>query len=304
MSYSGGMDIRAITPDEYSTAAALLFAGQPEQERGQRTAALLQLVDDGVCTPTGWYVAVEGERITGTLLTQLLPTGSAIYTLPKGDPKSFAALVQSGLQQLRMNNFQQATFFLDTTDDDEEALALLEANGFRFVTHLQSLQLLVEANGEPDVGSLSLERFREGDEQLFGETIIATYEDSLDAPEAQFERTAIDTVAAYRQGDTTLPNWWLARDSDGVPVGVVLLAPVVGLGVELAYLGLVSKMRGCGLGSGLLNTAFWQAGRLDAKVLTVTVDERNTPAMKIYQRKGFTLYQSQRLYLWKSTWST
>jgi mycothiol synthase len=304
MSYSGDMEVRCIKPDEYSTAAALLFAGQPEQERERRVGALLQLVADGVCTPAGWYVAVEGVQITSTLLTQLLPTRSAIYTLPKGDPMSFAALVQFGLQKLRINNFQQATLFLDSTDNDENVLAHFEANGFRFLTHLQSLQRLVEESEETANDVLRWERFREGDEQLFGETIIATYEDSLDAPEAHFERPVIDTIAAYRQGDTTLPNWWIARDSDSTPVGVVLLAPVVGIGLELAYLGLVPKMRGIGLGLVLLDMAFWQAAQLDAKVLTVTVDERNIPAMKIYERKGFTLYQSQRLYLWKTASST
>jgi mycothiol synthase len=302
MSYSVGMDVRCILPHEHESAAALLFAGLPEEERTQRIGMLMQLVADGVCTPAGWSVAVDGDTILGTLLTQLLPTGTAIYTLPKGDPTSFTPLIQFGLQQLREQNFQQASMFLDATDDDAESIAVLEQNGFRYITQLQSLQRLVEEVEEP--ASLRLEPFHEGDEQFFGEVILATYADSLDAPEAHIERNALDTVAAYRQGNPTLPNWWIARDSDGESVGVVLLAPVVGFGVELAYLGLVPKMRGFGLGETLLDVAFWQAWKSGAKVLTVTVDERNTPAMKIYQRNGFTLYQSQRLYLWKPTGST
>ena len=304
MFYSVDMEIRTIVPDEYRTAAGLIFSGQPEQEREQRTAALLQLLADGVCTPEGWFVSIEGNTISGTLLTQLLPTGTAIFTLPSGAEHAQAPLLAFALQHLRSNGFHQATLFVDATEVDSPTLPLFEVNGFRFITHLQSMQVLIEVCSKPDLGSMYLEAFREGDDELFGEIIQATYEDSLDAPEAFFERSVIDTVATYRQGDPTLPNWWIARDSDSTPVGVVLLSQVIGLGVELAYLGLVPKMRGLGLGSRLLDAMFWQAGQLDAKVLTVTVDERNIPAMKIYERKGFTLYQSQRLYLWKSTWST
>ncbi len=298
------MNVRTIQVEEYPAAAALMFAQHSPEEREHRVATLMQLVADGVCTPAGWYVAEENNTVCGTLLTQLLPTRTAIVTLPHGAVETFAALVELMIGELRDNSFLQATLFLDATDHDSPALPFFATHGFQFVTNLQSLHRLVESDAEPDLKTFRIEPFLEGDDQLFGERILATYQDSLDAPEALMERSSIETVAAYRQGDTTLPNWWVARDSDGESAGVVLLASIFGLGVELAYLGVVPKKREIGLGQLLVEVAFWKAKQLGSQVLTVTVDERNSPAMKIYQRKGFTLYQSQRLYLWKSSWST
>ncbi|MDX2147396.1 MAG: GNAT family N-acetyltransferase [Planctomycetota bacterium] len=123
----------------------------------------------------------------------------------------------------------------------------------------------------------------------------ASYQDTLDCPELCGLRETRDALAAHRATGHFDPSLWWIAELDGRPEGCMLLSlsPEQGV-VELVYVGLSPALRGKRVGSRLLALGLGQAFarsrepgvRVDA--MTCAVDQRNTPALRLYERAGFT----------------
>jgi ribosomal protein S18 acetylase RimI-like enzyme len=88
------------------------------------------------------------------------------------------------------------------------------------------------------------------------------------------------------------PKLWrvlLQRHADGPkPVGVLLLCRTDPAdGMELVYLGLSLPGRRQGLGAMLVQQALATAAEENRKRMTLAVDSRNAPAIRLYYRHGF-----------------
>ena len=59
-------------------------------------------------------------------------------------------------------------------------------------------------------------------------------------------------------------------------------------GIELVYLGVAASARGCGLGSALMD-AFDQASKERYRLITLSVEEGNAGAIRLYTRVGFMI---------------
>jgi len=71
------------------------------------------------------------------------------------------------------------------------------------------------------------------------------------------------------------------------PRGVLILSPTpYSDSLELVYLGLTPEARGRGLGAMLLELALWQVRRAGKRQISLAVDSRNVPALKLYYRHG------------------
>ena len=93
------------------------------------------------------------------------------------------------------------------------------------------------------------------------------------------------------------PFWSLARDG-GAAVGVVMLARgEAPAAADVSYLGLVPAVRGRGLGKGLVRFALARAAALGFRTLTLSVDVRNDPAVRLYRGHGFRVYDWRDVYL-------
>lgn len=140
----------------------------------------------------------------------------------------------------------------------------------------------------PDPGSPNL--------GLLVDALDDSYADTLDCPELCGLRRTSDIVASHAAiGRPELAIWTLVRH-EGRPAGAVLLAGLPEQRCyELVYIGLGSSLRGLRLGELLMRRAITQ---LSARVkqsamrsgwsLTCAVDTANTPAVRLYQRLGFT----------------
>jgi ribosomal protein S18 acetylase RimI-like enzyme len=95
--------------------------------------------------------------------------------------------------------------------------------------------------------------------------------------------------------------WWSALDENNTAVGVMLFEGKEGDALELAYLGLVPSARGRGLSDALIPFADRIAAAADYRLLEVSVDARNRPAMKLYSRHGFVEYD--RRAVWLAVWA-
>lgn len=138
------------------------------------------------------------------------------------------------------------------------------------------------------------ERVRE----LFGATILATYEGSLDCPGLAGLREMEDILASHRGAGRFAAHRWLLLLVGEQPAGCILLAehplqPVL----EIAYMGVTPRFRGGGLGSVLLNEAIGLAHREQFQRVTLAVDACNAPALRMYSRAGFTEFLRRRAML-------
>ncbi|MEO1297731.1 MAG: GNAT family N-acetyltransferase [Cyanobacteria bacterium J06636_16] len=86
---------------------------------------------------------------------------------------------------------------------------------------------------------------------------------------------------------------WVAYVA-GTPAGYVELEAQSDGNVEIAYFGLLSQFIGQGLGGHLLTIGVEQAWNMDAKRVWVHTCSLDGPhALKNYQSRGFTLYNTQ-----------
>jgi ribosomal protein S18 acetylase RimI-like enzyme len=133
---------------------------------------------------------------------------------------------------------------------------------------------------------------------LFHDTLLRSYEGTLDCPELNGVRGVEDVIAGHRaQGPHDPERWWLAL-LDGRPAGVIILNEVPDLGCwDLGYLGVVPEARCRGVGRAMTARAVRAARAAGAAELTLAVDVRNAPAWNLYTRQGFKAFDRREVYL-------
>jgi len=116
----------------------------------------------------------------------------------------------------------------------------------------------------------------------------ASYEGTLDCPELCGLRDPADILDSHRATGTHDPALWrLAERDDGASAVCLFSRSNDGADGELVYLGLAPALRGCGLGAWLLDRGLADIGARGARRALCAVDLRNTPALRLYERRGF-----------------
>jgi ribosomal protein S18 acetylase RimI-like enzyme len=136
----------------------------------------------------------------------------------------------------------------------------------------------------------------------FAAALVATYEGTLDCPELNGTRTGEEILAGYHSGilhNQDAPDWFLVSFRNQV-IGVLMFGPNHRTATaELSYVGLIPSMRGYGYGGEILRFALRHAAGTGAEWMTLSVDVRNLPAIRLYERHAFRSYDAQDVYLWK-----
>jgi ribosomal protein S18 acetylase RimI-like enzyme len=133
---------------------------------------------------------------------------------------------------------------------------------------------------------ISLEPVTEDAELM--RVLRATYEQTLDCPGLAELRRDEDILDGHRRGQPHDPDLWTLMRRDGQAIGAALLQPSIdGERIELAYLGLAKSARGKGLGAILLDAALQRAASRPQRLISLAVDERNDPALRLYRSRGF-----------------
>jgi len=283
---------------EWPDVAAWAFAHLREPVATLRADRLIQLILNGEIPPAGILIAQAGEIPVGGMVVQYLPGGTAVVLPPGGESEAVReALTHAAVTHFSAAGIAVAQAFLDP--DDEDRADVLTRHGFHPVTSVLHLYLEPFADFPPVAHpEIALVRYTDTDPRVFAETLLATYQDSLDVPEANAGRSAADAIAGYHFGQPDPPDWWLATDRAGVPRGVLLLSDFEEHDMrEVAYLGVVPEARGRGVGGRLLAVAIHRAASA-GRSLNLSVDERNHPARRLYARYGFHTRQRQRVLLW------
>ncbi|MEI7460695.1 MAG: GNAT family N-acetyltransferase [Pirellula sp.] len=122
--------------------------------------------------------------------------------------------------------------------------------------------------------------------------IEATYIETLDVPELNGLRNIEHTLEGYastqpRMTQPRIPGTWWVIQEGCVNIGCLLLTPNDDQHCELTYLGLAPTSRGLGHSRAIMDHLDRWVTSHGFERMTLAVDIRNTPAIRLYQSRGF-----------------
>jgi ribosomal protein S18 acetylase RimI-like enzyme len=243
-------------------------------------------------------VALTGRQIVGYALVLVSPGASASVFLPEEKLSSktkpeFRKITTELLKFLagQIETWDMGLIQTVMEDKTSEIHKLFLAGGFSDLCDLEIMEAAVSIDRCMETDEkIEWVSFSPETEKRFERVILQSYEGSRDCPKLSGLRTGSEILEGHRySGFFELKGWWLMQ-YEGKDAGMVLLnSTEQDLNrLELIYMGLARWARGLGLGKVLLSRAFEAAGMLDKKILRLAVDRQNEPAIKLYQKFGFT----------------
>jgi ribosomal protein S18 acetylase RimI-like enzyme len=121
------------------------------------------------------------------------------------------------------------------------------------------------------------------------EALDRSYIDTMDCPELCGLRTTRDVLASHKDTGEFDPRTWWVLFFQGRPHGCALFSNCPELrSAELVYLGLSPELRGRGLGRLMLSKGIDEVRHEHPTwAMTLAVDHRNGPALRLYASLGF-----------------
>jgi ribosomal protein S18 acetylase RimI-like enzyme len=176
----------------------------------------------------------------------------------------------------------------------------LERNGLLHITSLWYLRHFLDLPADllQAEARLTFHSYGDGKQTLFHESLLRSYEGTLDCPEVNNVRDLDEILEGHRAQGVYDPARWLLALEEEQPVGVLILTELTDVRAwEVAYLGIVPEARRRGLGRSMMARAVVEARSAEVTQLMVSVDARNHPARKLYRRLGFESYDRREVYL-------
>jgi putative acetyltransferase len=271
------MIISPVRTSDLAEAFALLH-GEPVAGQAFR------LVARGELNPNDLFVATSGGIVRGAVYAAALP-GSIGVIWPARTRDSNTALedVLTAVALRHVSDVKVVQAFLDSAEADR-ANSLVRA-GFQKVTRVLEMRRASELR-PPDKSRLSLIPYRDADAPTFQDILVRSHEDSLDCSELNGVRTPDEILAGYCDCAPDQDEWFLARQ-DGIDVGVLIRSKS-----NLTFVGVVPGYRRKGIGRKLIEHAI-----AISPELSLIVDERNTPAIRLYSSLDFEQTGARDVYL-------
>ena len=295
------MKASAASVGERDAALRMLAGRRPPTDRDRAVERFQRLISIGALDPAGLFVVRGGSgAILGSILVSVMPGALGLAWPPCAVRRNRStiedSLVNAACAWLRGSGVKVCQAFAG--NDDPESFAALPRAGFPNPTRL--VELRRAATGDPPpIRRLAFEVFSESNRAAFLRTLLATFEGSLDCPEANGARSTSELLAGYEELPTD--DFHLVRSGDEPAGGLLLNESANGSDGEIAYLGLAPNFRGRGLGSELVSFARGWSMKLGHAALALSVDERNAPAIRIYETHGFQASGARSVFL--ASWS-
>jgi ribosomal protein S18 acetylase RimI-like enzyme len=295
--------VRSARPEEQADALRLLFRDFPTEERDRRVRSALDLVRSGELDGNGLLVEHSTDALAGVLVCLPVPGASALFWPPRClvDGQRTGRedrLIAHALHWVRSRGAKLAQSLL--TADEVTLASPLERNGFRHVTRLwylaSDLNVPVTALATPS--RLEYQAYDPERPAIFHETLVRTYEGTLDCPEINGLRTVEEVIAGHKAQGRFDPSRWRLMLDAGRPAGVLLttLMPESS-DHDVSYLGIVPELRRRGFGREAVLKVLFDAKAAGVGRVTLSVDSRNAPALRLYGGLGFVPYDRREVYL-------
>jgi ribosomal protein S18 acetylase RimI-like enzyme len=288
--------VSSAAAHELLPACRLLFADGLAEHRRER------LLSDS--DTSGLFVARSGDgKLQAAALVQTLPGALGVAWAPRGDSaEAIGAVTAAACEWLHFRGVKVCQAFASAEEVPD--MIGLERHGFRHTTQL--VFMLHEVDRAEDRtqsrNRAEGEYYRAAIREEFVTTLLATHTDTLDCPELNGSRTNDELVAGFELPGVApvSARHFLAKVED-TPIGVLVTNPGDGA-LELTYLGVVPSARRRGYGNQLVRRVLFDAVAMDFSTVTLSVDARNAPAMKLYARHGFVEYDRREV--WLAAWPT
>jgi len=308
-------DLRIGPPEPGLEAEALelAFAELDPEERAQQIAFFHRLAGPANRPPQGPYVATRSGRLVGAIYWQLQPGKAGTIWPPglrAGGQVAAGELVRAACESLAHHGAQIVQCLL--RPGSQAAGERLEAAGF---DHLAELYYMVSLPADfpqsPPSTPLVFEPYTPEAHARFAAVLAATYKGTQDCPRLNGVRAIDDVLAGYQaSGDFDPARWLLVRGvalasrqcaPGGDPVrdvGCLILADYPNQGnYELVYMGLLPEVRGNRWGAVIARYAQWRARAAGRERLVLAVDASNQPALAMYSRVGFRVWDRRSVWV-------
>jgi ribosomal protein S18 acetylase RimI-like enzyme len=282
---------RPATQSELPAALAIILGTGGKPASAAHVDEFVQASVYRKIDPARMWVAVAGGHVVWAALplvspgrTMLLlssaPTDAAIF-------HPAARLVDHLCDHFSREDVHLAQVLIEPEHMD--ARHFYGQRGFKEIAELIYLQGHVPRNAEPPVFAppLRLLPYAPQSHLRFVEAISKSYRQSLDCPALSGLRDMDDVVAGHQATGDFDPNLWQLLMENEDPLGVLLLSRIPQTdAMELVYLGLAPQGRGRGLGHLLMRRAIHLVLADGRRRLSLAVDSRNVPALKLYLQMG------------------
>lgn len=241
-------------------------------------------------SPKDLWVAVDGQRILWAILPVVNPGRSMLLIVPSCVAPSVRPAASSLIDAVcsaYQRKVHLAQVLLDTADP--LASAIYHSCHFKSMAELIYLQanLRRPMNLPTPPEHFSWQTYTTSLHCQFADTILETYRDSLDCPSLNGLRNIDDIIAGHKAAGVHDPSLWYLLIENGCPRGVLLLSPTPQTDtMELVYLGLIPQARGRGLSDMAMRHALAVTTQRQICRISLAVDSRNAPAIKLYHRNG------------------
>jgi ribosomal protein S18 acetylase RimI-like enzyme len=236
------------------------------------------------------WVAETGGRIVWAVLPIINP-GRTLLLLTSSDvaPGNHPAarLVSDLCGHFARDGMQLAQVLLESRY--QQARHFFRALGFSEIAELIYLQGNLPRNvAAPELpAKMRWVGYSPQTHGLFARAIGKTYQDSLDCPALSGLRDIDDVIQGHKATGEFDPACWCLLAEGDEPRGVVLVSRIPQTdAMELVYLGLAPEARGRGLGMVLMRQVFFLIHAQQRRRLSLAVDSKNEPALKLYYRFG------------------
>jgi mycothiol synthase len=281
---------RRATPMELTAAVGMILGSPGRPAPAAQVAELMNSAASRRIDVQGIWVAEVSGRIVWAVLPILNPGRTLLLLTSQevGSPNRPAArLVEEICRHFAGQGVQLTQVLLES--QSHQARQFFTSMGFKDIAELIYLQGQVPRN---TVAPAMPEHMRwleysPATHAIFADAIMKTYRDSLDCPDLSGLREIDDVIAGHQAtGEFDPSGWQLLMERDQA-MGVVLMSRIPQSdAMELVYLGLPPQARGRGLGIFLMKQVFFLILRNQRRKLSLAVDSKNEPALKLYYRFG------------------
>lgn len=246
-----------------------------------------------------WLAQQGHEPVAAALIVPCAGKSAMAFTSPAAGEKRLASASQVMRAACEAQDPRKVRLIQALIDPHQQRAAQsLTAAGFNDLAVLSYMQAKAQPQGKAmDMQAAGLEVYHwsQANRDYFARAILASYEDTLDCPGLVGKREIDDIIASHQAAGVFRPALWYALYQGDNPAGVMLLNEVPASDAwELVYLGLSVPFRGQGLAHKLLGHALHAVADQGASSLILAVDERNTPAVRLYRDAGFVVTGRKR----------
>jgi ribosomal protein S18 acetylase RimI-like enzyme len=286
---------------ESAAALKMVFNHLPADIRAKTIKSLLSAAARGEISFDGLLVARQGGQLRGAVWARVSSGRIASVWPPRicrGAPEdTISPLLDAMDRFLKAKDARVAQAVVDP--HDQEGAGRLEADGYHASTDLLYLTCLRDRFPmEEPASRLEFEPYCPNQQRRLTNIVCRTYDGTYDFPELNETCEAEDVLAGYRETGVHDPNVWLFVRERGRDVGCLLLTDhPQDRQFELLYMGLVPEARGRCRGIDVTRHALWLTAQAGRPQIVLGVDAANEPAIRMYQRAGFTPLDRKRVML-------